>query len=672
MFRPRPPMVLLAVAVLLGALNGGCSSTPSASPTPPASTGTPTPSQPTEDPDMIDSTVSYDSPLPKAPSLPEIRAMTKGSLLSVAKTGDDRNPGTDEKPFRTIGAAMKVMKPGDTCLVRSGIYREMVVPPTGQEDAPVRLFAYPGERVVVSGADRATLSWTKYKGAIHQAGFSEDTLQWFVDGRMMVEARWPNAQVDRLLFADKAQTERGTDHRTLVDADLPKGDWTGATLHIWPGDAWIAFTRRIATYEAGKKLTYDRPFQLGDEYIEGDPYSPRAGNGYFLSGCLAALDAPGEWFHDKAAGILYLYAPDGQSPSEHVVEYRKRTYSFVLDGRSDIEISGFESFGAAISMEGSTRCVADRIDMRYHEHFTEVDGYAATGANRLNRMTGTENIFRNSRIAYSAGDGIRIGGTGNRIENCILHDLNYAGAWLAPIMTEPSAGSCIGATISRCTVYNAGRNAILFQYAEKLTIEWCDVSRASLQVKDCGLISAWGTDGKGSSIRYNWVHDNPGTFTCGIYLDNYCKNFTIDHNVVWNISDAAIRINSPGEWIDVLNNTILNGTMAFGVYTYAKDVPSQKGSRFLNNLYTGSMGLVTNENAPEANHNLAFSSLADVLASDYRPHAGSPAIDAGRTIPGITDGFAGTAPDIGAYESGKELWTPGADWTEQGAARGTE
>jgi hypothetical protein len=33
----------------------------------------------------------------------------------------------------------------------------------------------------------------------------------------------------------------------------------------------------------------------------------------------------------------------------------------------------------------------------------------------------------------------------------------------------------------------------------------------------------------------------------------------------------------------------------------------------------------------------------------------SRAVDAGIVLPGITDGFGGRAPDLGAYESGKEL-----------------
>ena len=52
--------------------------------------------------------------------------------------------------------------------------------------------------------------------------------------------------------------------------------------------------------------------------------------------------------------------------------------------------------------------------------------------------------------------------------------------------------------------------------------------------------------------------------------------------------------------------------------------------------------------------------LRDPLKFDFRPRRGSPLVDAGRTVAGITDGFLGDAPDIGAYEhNASEYWIPG-------------
>jgi hypothetical protein len=47
---------------------------------------------------------------------------------------------------------------------------------------------------------------------------------------------------------------------------------------------------------------------------------------------------------------------------------------------------------------------------------------------------------------------------------------------------------------------------------------------------------------------------------------------------------------------------------------------------------------------------------------DFRPKPDSALIDAGLHIAGITYGYVGNAPDLGAYEYGGENWTPGVTW----------
>ena len=62
-----------------------------------------------------------------------------------AKATDD-GPGTEEVPFKTISRAAEMAKPGDTVLVRAGIYRERVAPARGGEEGmPITYMAAPGE-----------------------------------------------------------------------------------------------------------------------------------------------------------------------------------------------------------------------------------------------------------------------------------------------------------------------------------------------------------------------------------------------------------------------------------------------------------------------------------------------------------------------------------------------
>jgi hypothetical protein len=69
--------------------------------------------------------------------------------------------------------------------------------------------------------------------------------------------------------------------------------------------------------------------------------------------------------------------------------------------------------------------------------------------------------------------------------------------------------------------------------------------------------------------------------------------------------------------------------------------------------------IVQGELGPEMSHNASGA----VDARGY-PTMASAAIDAGVVIEGITDGYKGKAPDLGAYESGAPRWVAGADWQD--------
>lgn len=69
------------------------------------------------------------------------------------ENASDENPGTLEAPFKTIGAAAKILEPGQKVIIHEGIYREKVVPQFGGE-SPEKMICYeasPGEEVIISG-----------------------------------------------------------------------------------------------------------------------------------------------------------------------------------------------------------------------------------------------------------------------------------------------------------------------------------------------------------------------------------------------------------------------------------------------------------------------------------------------------------------------------------------
>jgi hypothetical protein len=75
------------------------------------------------------------------------------SGLYVATNGEDSNPGTIEKPMRTIQHAADIAKPGDTVYVRAGIYcQQLAVKTSGNAQQGFITFqSQPGEHAVLDG-----------------------------------------------------------------------------------------------------------------------------------------------------------------------------------------------------------------------------------------------------------------------------------------------------------------------------------------------------------------------------------------------------------------------------------------------------------------------------------------------------------------------------------------
>ena len=572
----------------------------------------------------------------------------------------DSNPGTEAEPFRTVGHACTVVQPGDTVFLGKGTYRETLRPrQSGVAGRPIRFAALPGQKVILSGADVLTGDWQQYEGSVCKLQTNLRFKQLFLFSQMMPEARWPNTPPGDLMTYQRGTAGEGTGYEVMADPNLPPGDWNGGIVLIWPGARWVSSTRRIADYQPGKSFRFDRTFETEkkDPYHAADPYKPRAGNPFLLLGSLAGLDAPGEWFLDEEHGVAYFWTPDGKSPATGTVSVKQRDYACDLSRLRFIEIKGIDVFGAAVNMTDSQDCLLEDCRMRYVEHYREVDLQRAPDA--LNVVTGKNNELRRCLIAYAATSALRLGGENNRLVNSIVHDANYLGTERGGLDLVWS----VGAVVSHCSIFRAGRDTIQHHGAKRIRIEYCDIYHTNLLNADSGAIYCWGTDGEGGVIAYNWVHDNLGDSTVGIYLDNFSKNFIVHHNVVWNCTGSGIRLNSDAIGHQVYNNTIQQVREPFGTYCYAKYVPTMQGTRIMNNLVNEAMHpdssseFVQGELGPKLQAN-----GSGAVDRDGYPVADSAALDAGVAIAGITDGFQGKAPDLGAYEYGGPRWTAGADW----------
>ena len=170
----------------------------------------------------------------------------------------------------------------------------------------------------------------------------------------------------------------------------------------------------------------------------------------------------------------------------------------------------------------------------------------------------------------------------------------------------------------------------------------------------------WGRDGKSHAHCLEvLIHDNKA-MAHGIYLDNYCQNFVVDHNVISNCG-AGNRVNSRPRTTDCT-------TIRCSTAVMSEPAPTTSGPTIC--LVTGPpavMGIATD--IAKIN-NLFLSTrpaaqLQDFAVKNLSLKTGAPAIESGKPVTGITEGFLGEAPDLGAYESGGARWLPVVQWTSR-------
>ena len=126
----------------------------------------------------------------------------------VATDGDDRNLGTSlGQPLASIQAAVDKMKPGDTCYIRGGTYREEIdlKGKAGAPGQPITLTRYQNEEVTLDGTVKIDGTWTLDEGNVYKATLDRDITQLFVDGKLMTLARFPNA----LAFSEEVWDRTG-------------------------------------------------------------------------------------------------------------------------------------------------------------------------------------------------------------------------------------------------------------------------------------------------------------------------------------------------------------------------------------------------------------------------------------------------------------------------------
>lgn len=637
---------------------------------------------------------------------PTVEIDEANALFVDAENGRDSGDGSRSAPFATIARAMQSAEPGKTVYLSDGTYYETVTPINGTADKPFTLAALPGSSPVCTPTVRFDGPWSLWKDKIYVADFSdiadkidEERSQLFVDSDSLTEARFPNmgASLTGIMEAPRAITAPGTDAETIVSpVSLPEG-LEGAKVVVWPGEngvaGWIAYTSPIKSSD-GKTLKLATRLDTPEEYVGMNAYSPVAGNAFILTGALCLLDAPGEYWYDADNKKMYVYMPEGDSPEGHTITVRGSSSAVNAPDAQYVTIKGLRFYGGGITMENAVGCRIEDCRVLFSDHFY-ASGYASYVLKSSNTVTGENNLITHCEFGYSAFNGITLGGSNNTFTDNIVHHSNYCGSDFAALYVLKSSE----AVISHNTITDSGRVHIYFTINtvyDKCVISNNYMASHSRLTSDSGAFYTWSCDGGGTRLYNNFVDcgdktENGSMMKCwdGLYLDNYCSNFTVDHNIVLGGS-CGLRTNLSNENTLYANNTVIGSEHGYGIFSYPKDDALTKTTRFYNNLfvsltsydinysgsengqskyYTGSLkdGTVPCPIDPEkriqSGNNLRGIVIYKEGDSMYQPADGSPAIDGGVIIEGITDGYLGQAPDIGALEKGGKMFSYGASWT---------
>jgi len=617
----------------------------------------------------------------------------------VAKDGDDANAGSFAAPYATIGKAVERLEPGDNLYIKEGVYRESVtLNRSGRADKPITIQAYGLDQVEISGVEGVKAEWTLHDAAkgIYSIGLDakvlneeivRDSFQVFVDRKSLVPARWPNCSYDELLTR-KGWQEGGRDARfgyfyvpELVGSEL---DLEGVDIYLNIIHQFFTWKRQVTAFdpETGR-LDYPKDMVIAPHFFKKDTYWERQGwsNDYFyLEGSYGLLDYPGEFFYDAEAGKLFLIPPDGVDPNEALVEVKTRLYGMQGNGLDHVKIEGINFFGCTFSFEGADGLVLKNITALYT--ISQTNLREVRNANDWEEVQtavrGRRNLLEDVYIAYATLNGLSFWGTGNVLDNSIIHDSGYSGSLIYKCLAMG------GESIARqSTIFNSGNVGIHF-VGPNFLLELNHVYNNGLLSNDVSSIYTAGDRAKRSRVTHNWVHDNPSpTGSIGIRGDDLTRGLTVDHNVVWN---TTVGITVKGDDNSVFNNTVFNAERwdilmekqpeprkEFQVEAAEKFLDAQNQNTFYyNNLVNDETSVKhgpTVDPIPIEKRGSGFiydsdPPLVDVEALDFRPLESYRKELTGKPLPTETvipvSLDPASDPYIGAYGFDGDYWKPGA------------
>lgn len=429
---------------------------------------------------------------------------------------------------------------------------------SGSEASPIVYQAVPGENVFIAGGKRvpqfAPVTDTAVlermdetaRGQVVQADLkalgitdfgapSGGGMEVFFQDKPMTLSRWPNEGFVRIV--DVVEQDGHEIHgikgsktgKFFYEGDRPKR-WVNETdgwLHgYWFWD-WSDQRQKIESIDTEKSILAVAPPYHG--------YGYRKGQWYYAFNMLSELDSPGEWYVDRASGVLYFWPPAPLEEGSVVVSVSPSLLSMDEVEHVAWRHVTFEAArGACVSIHGGAGDCIEGCVIRN------------AGGGAVSVSGGAKHTVYGCDIYQMGGGGISLDGgdrttltpAGHVAENNHIHEY---GRWNRMYHAAISLGG-VGQRAAHNLIHNAPHIAIQFGGNDHI-IEFNEIHDVCYESNDAGAMYAgrnWTT--RGHIIRYNYLHHIngfEGKGCVGVYLDDMFASAAIYGNVFYQVTMAA-------------------------------------------------------------------------------------------------------------------------------------
>ena len=496
--------------------------------------------------------------LPAALAVPSFAAAPSTAVLYVSPDGDDSAAGTLAAPLATLNGAKEYLKArkndypdGATVYFRGGVYPFAEEAVFTDADLPdVTYAAYEGEDVTFSASVPLTgFSETTVNGV--KAFALQTDLRFnalYHPGREIAAPRWPETgnftvrRVDREdeLFPGNQGWWDASDGCTAFIADPAEVGLTFSRpeeVYCRITHAWLDEIARIRFYdESSGKVGLGRPAT----------YEVKPGDVYWFENVFEALDSPGEWYLDEAAGTLYYIPFEGETPETLTLYAPVSAYLLTVDGCGGLT---FDHIRFAHS-EWTLATPPEDAGTRYEY---DIDAYqASTDCDAALAIQNADGI------AFTNCEFINIGNTALKfvknchdcaVENCLFRHIGSTAVAVYGENVAPDADNAAeamsGFTVENCLIEAWGRNTyestgVHLMYVKDSAVRHNEIRDGYYTGISCGWI--WGheyqvtrnvqiTDNLVYDIGQGWLSDLGGMYLLGEQPDT-----VIARNVIYNVT----------------------------------------------------------------------------------------------------------------------------------------